>query len=144
MSRIHRAFPAIVLLTVTFVIQADESDQALTAMTINDLMVNVVTPATDTLWGIEDPQTDAEWQVFVDAANTVIDAGNAIKAGGTGPSDDEWAANAEWQAFADRLIAAATDARQAAREKDLEAMWSAGDVMYPPCEECHLQFHPDL
>ena len=113
-------------------------------MSVNDLMVAVITPATNTLWGIEDPQSDEEWQVFIDAANTVIDAGRTIKVGGTGPNDNDWAANAEWQAFADRLIGAGVDARKAAGEKDLEAMWTAGEVLYPPCEECHIQFHPGV
>ena len=113
-------------------------------MSINDLMITVVAPATDTLWGIEDPQTEQDWQVFVDAAELVIDAGKTIKVGGTGPGDGEWARNPEWQAFADQLINAGEDAKRAARNKDLEAMYTAGEVLYPPCEECHLAFHPGV
>ena len=113
-------------------------------MSVNDLMISVVTPATDTLWGIEDPQTDDEWQVFIDAAEAVIDAGKTIKVGGTGPSDNEWAQDPEWQAFADQLIRAGEDARLAAQNKDLEAMYTAGEVLYPPCEECHIAFHPGV
>ena len=63
------------------------ADEPVPTMSVNDLMITVVTPATDTLWGIEDPQTDEDWQVFVDAANAVIDAGETIKVGGTGPND---------------------------------------------------------
>jgi len=109
---------------------------------VNDLMISRITPATNTLWGIEDPQTDEEWQVFIAAANVVIDTANAIKQGGAGPNDDEWAQDPEWQAFADAIISAGTDALDAARNKDLDAMFNAGDVLYPPCEECHIQFHP--
>lgn len=113
-------------------------------MTVMELMVTVMTPATDTLWGIEDPQTDADWQVFVDAANVVIQAGETIKAGGTGPNDNKWASDAAWDAFADTLIGAAIDAREAANNKDIEAMYTAGEVLYPPCEECHIQFNPGV
>lgn len=113
-------------------------------MSINDLMVTAVAPATDTLWGIDDPQTDEEWQVFIDAANRVIEAGNIIKIGGTGPNDTMWAESPDWQGFADRLIGAGVDARTAAENKDIEAMWTAGEVLYPPCEECHMQFHPGV
>ena len=109
---------------------------------VNDLMISKITPATNTLWGIEDPQTDEEWQVFIAAADVVIEAANAIKQGGAGPNDAEWAQDPEWQAFADVIISAGTDARDAARNKDLDAMFNAGDILYPPCEECHIQFHP--
>lgn len=122
---------------------AEESAQAI-SMSINELMVTEMTPATDTLWGIEDPQTAEEWQVFVDAAEVVIDAGKTVKLGGTGPNDDEWASGPDWQVFADRLIGAGEDALVAAQNKDLEAMYAAGELLYPPCEECHIQFHPGV
>jgi len=122
----------------------DEETALKPTMSVNDLMVTVVTPATNTLWGIEDPQTDADWQVFEDAAEVVINAGKTIKVGGTGPNDNQWAGDPDWQAFADRLIGAGNDARTAAQNKDLEAMYTAGEVLYPPCEECHIQFHPGV
>lgn len=111
---------------------------------VNDVMISVIAPATNTLWGIDDPQTDEDWQVFVDAADAVIKTSTVIKAGGAGPDDAKWAESLDWQAFADRLIEAGTDAREAAQNKDVEAMYAAGDILYPPCEECHIQFHPGL
>ena len=123
---------------------ADDAEPPVPTMSVNDLMITVVTPATDTLWGIEDPQTDEDWQVFIDAADVVIEAGETIKVGGTGPEDNERAADPAWDAFADRLIGAGVDARKAAEEKDVEAMFTAGEVLYPPCEECHIQFHPGV
>ena len=114
------------------------------ASSINELMLDVVTPATNTLWGVEDPQTDADWSVFIDAASQVIAAGEQIKRGGSGPNDMTWAADPAWQAFADTLIGAANDARSAAAAKDLDALFNANDVLYPPCEECHIQFHPGV
>lgn len=113
-------------------------------MSVNDLMIAVITPATNTLWGVEDPRTTEDWQVFIDAADMVIDAGRKIKVGGTGPNDADWAADPAWQAFADALIDAGRDARQAALDQDIEAMFTAGEVLYPPCEECHVQFHPGV
>jgi len=121
---------------------ADSDDPPDPTMTINDLMITVVAPATNTLWGIEDPQTDQDWQVFIDAANEIIRASETIKVGGTGPNDNEWANVSAWDAFADQLISAGIDALEAANNKDVEAMFAAGEVLYPPCEECHIQFHP--
>jgi len=142
----QRKFPVLAAILVAAACSSGTADEPGPAptMSINDLMVTVVTPATDTIWGIEDPQTDADWQVFIDAADRTIEAGRTIKVGGTGPNDSEWAANPEWQAFADRLIAAAEAARQAAVDRDVDAMYEAGDVLYPPCEECHLKFHPGV
>lgn len=123
---------------------SQSAQEPLPTMSINELMITVVTPATDTLWGIEDPQSDADWQVFIDAANLVIEAGETIKVGGTGPNDNMWAEDPAWDAFADRLIGAGVDARNAANNKDIDAMYTAGEVLYPPCEECHVQFHPGV
>lgn len=121
----------------------DEGPPAPT-MSINDLMTTVIAPATDTLWGIEDPQTDEDWQVFIDAANEVIDASEIMKIGGTGPDDKTWADDPEWDVFSDRLVGAGNDALAAANNKDIEAMFTAGEVLYPPCEECHIQFNPGV
>lgn len=112
---------------------------------VNDIMVNVITPATNTIWGIENPQTDEEWQVFIDAASQVIDAATRIKKGGTGPNDSAWAQDLEWQRFADVLIESAGEIREAAGRRDLDAVIEiSNDKMYPPCEECHIMFHPGM
>jgi len=94
---------------------------------INDLMLDVITPATNTLWDVEDPQSDADWSVFIDAASQVITAGEQIKRGGSGPNDMTWAADPAWQAFADTLIGAGNDARKAAEAKDLDALFEANE-----------------
>jgi hypothetical protein len=59
--------------------------------TIVELMVLDVTPATDTLWGADDPQTDDEWQLLDDAADATIKAFQRAKKGGAGPNDNAWA-----------------------------------------------------
>lgn len=113
-------------------------------VSVNDTMINIITPATNKLWGVEDPQTQAEWQELANAAAAVVDAARSIRKGGSGSKDMQWSANPEWQALADRMLAAANDARSAAIEKDMESLLKANDVLYPPCEECHLQFHPGV
>ena len=113
--------------------------------TVNDIMTAIITPATDTIWGIEDPQTDEEWQVFVDAARQVEDATEKIKAGAGGPNDATWAKDPQWQQFADVLIESAREIQDAAARHDLDALIDiSNEKMYPPCEECHLMFHPGM
>jgi hypothetical protein len=111
---------------------------------IIELMTTRVAPATDTLWGADDPQTDADWQLLDDAASETIEAFIATKAGGAGPNDNNWAANNDWQAFADDVIAAAELAKLAIGERDIEALWEAGDPLYTPCEACHLVYNPGV
>jgi hypothetical protein len=84
-----------------------------------ELMLSKVTPATDTLWGIDDPQTDADWQVFIDAADVTIAAFEQAKVGGSGPNDDTWAADDRWKAYADEVIAAANSTKVAIEARDL-------------------------
>ena len=139
MARILIAATAFLLAAVATYGQDDEP-----AVSVHELMLTVIAPATDTLWGIGDPQSDEEWQVFIDAANLVIDSAAALLQGGTGPYDNAWAASPEWRTFAEQLVAAGRDARAAAEERNLEAMWAAGEVLYPPCEDCHLKFNPGV
>lgn len=125
-----------------FAINAQEPVEILPG-SVNDIMVNIVTPATNTIWGIEDPQTDEEWQVFIEAASQLIDAATRIKSGGTGPNDSAWANEAEWQRYADVLIESGQEIQAAAAARDLETVINvSNDKMYPPCEECHIMFHP--
>ena len=42
------------------------------------------------------------------------------------------------------MIAAAATAKAAAQEKDLDAYLEATEIMYPPCEECHIAYNPGL
>lgn len=131
-------------LLIAAVAIGQDSDAPTPTMSVNDLMIITIAPATDTIWGIDDPQTEEDWQVFIDAADAVIDAGQTLRVGGTGPNDAEWASDPEWQAFVDTLVGAGQVARKAAIEKDVEQMYTAGEVIYPPCEECHNQFHPGV
>jgi hypothetical protein len=138
----HSALLVFVLCTATVIAAAQ--DETLPG-SVNDVMVNIITPATNTIWGIEDPQTDEEWQVFIDAAAQLIDAATRIKAGGKGPNDSAWAEEAEWQRYADVLIDSGAEIQAAARERDLDTLINvSNDKMYPPCEECHVMFHPDM
>jgi len=111
---------------------------------INELMVEVVAPATDTLWGVADPQTDSEWEALDDAADEVILTFRAIKLGGTGENDVKWASEPAWDAYADEVVLAGMAAKRAIAARDLDALFAAGDVLYPPCENCHLEYHPGV
>lgn len=113
----------------------------LAPMSVRDLMQNVITPTTATLWGAYEIKTDAQWQELETAANGVIAAGEALLAGGTGPKDAANAANPDWQEYTRQLIAAGRSALAAIRERNEAALSDAGnDELYPPCESCHGRY----
>ena len=113
-------------------------------VSIKELMESVVVPASNRLWGAEDPQTDEEWRVLEDAAVTVISAGSVMSLGGSGPRASDWAQNPAWKALTVEMTEAAIDSLKAIRASDIDALYEAGYRMYPPCENCHMQFNPSV
>jgi hypothetical protein len=139
-----KSWVSLVLTLCAVTIIAAAQDTSLPG-SVKNLMLTVITPATDTIWGVEDPQTDEEWQVLIDAATQVIDVSRQIKNGGTGPNDSAWAEDPEWQRFADVLIESGVEIQAAAQARDLDTLMDvSNEKMYPPCEECHLQFNPGV
>jgi hypothetical protein len=111
-------------------------------VSIKELMEKTVTPATNTLWNAYEPPSDEQWPLLEEAAVTLLVAASVNAQGGTGPMDNAWVKDPGWQAFNQVMIAAGRDALQAIRARDHDALLAAGDVLYPPCEGCHLQFNP--
>jgi hypothetical protein len=113
-------------------------------VTIKEVMEKTITPATNVLWNVSEPPTDEQWVALEEASVTLLVAADAIARGGAGPNDAEWVESPAWAAFNDAMIDAGIGALEAVRARDLEALMAAGDVLYPPCEGCHLQFNPGV
>jgi hypothetical protein len=114
-------------------------------VTIRELMEKTITPATNTLWNATDPPASEEaWTALEEAAVTLLAAASVNALGGTGPMDNEWVKQPAWQPFNEAMISAANAALKAVRAKDHAALLAAGDILYPPCEGCHLQFNPGV
>jgi cytochrome c556 len=114
-------------------------------VSLREVMEKTITPATNTIWNaFEPPTSDEQWLALEEAAVTLLVASNVVAIGGTGPMDDEWAQHPAWKAFNQVMINAAQDALTAIRARDHDALLTAADVMYPPCEGCHLQFNPGV
>lgn len=113
-------------------------------VTIRELMEKTITPATNTLWNVPEAPTDEEWAAREEAAITLLVAANVVALGGTGPKDEAWAEEPAWKAFNGAMIVAGRDALAAIRARDAAGLLKAGDVLYPPCEGCHLQFNPGV
>lgn len=124
----------------------DNDDRAHTASsaTVMSIMLTEIMPASDLLWGVDNPQSDAEWQELADAADAVIAAFESIRHGGSGPNGKQWATEKIWQEYIDASIGAANKAKKAGLQKNLDLMYEANDELYPPCESCHIDFNPGV
>ena len=132
------------LLPLTVISCAADEDPPAPKPSIMVLMTDTITPASDIIWGVEDPQTDEEWQVLDDAAVTLMDSFEATRSGGIGPNDDAWASEARFQAYIDQEIVALEQARAAIAARNLDGLFDAGGELYTPCEECHIDYNPGV
>ena len=140
---IHRAAAALLLPLIAITgAQPSTAAEPQPVVTIKEVMEMTITPATNTLWNVPERPTDEQWAALEQASVTLLVAADAIAKGGAGQRDAEWASNPAWAAFNDVMIKAGLDALRATRARDTEALIAAGDVLYPPCEGCHLQFNP--
>lgn len=135
---------AVIVLPI-FAQQSAVSADGRPLVSIRELMEKTITPATNTLWGAYEPPTEeAQWLALEEAAVTLLVAAQATALGGTGPQDNEWASQPTWKAFNQVMTTAGNDALTAIRARDHEALLAASNVLYPPCEGCHLQFNPGV
>lgn len=110
-------------------------------LTIKQLMVGVITPATNTIWGAYQLESDAQWKEVENAALTVIAAGNLLQSGGSGDEEKLMTAQEHWQRYTSEMISASRKVLDAVAAKDEDALSSAGnDDLYPPCESCHQHY----
>ena len=113
-------------------------------VSIKEVMEMTITPATNTLWNVPERPTEEQWLALEQASITLLVATDAIGRGGAGERDTEWASNPAWAAFNRAMMEAGLDALKAIRARNSAALLAAGDVLYPPCEGCHLQFNPGV
>jgi hypothetical protein len=142
---IHRASVAVLLPLMAIAAQrSTAAAEPQPLVTIKEVMEMTITPATNTLWNVPERPTDEQWAALERASITLLVAADAIARGGAGENDAEWARNPAWVAFSAAMIKAGLDALKAIRARDSEALIASGDVLYPPCEGCHLQFNPGV
>ncbi len=120
-------------LLLSHVRSAEQNNSELDLSGIKEVMESIITPATNTLWGVENPTTDEQWQILEQAAISTIEAGKLIDRN-----------NPEWKKYNTEMIEAAQNGLEAIRSKNLNDLYFANDVLYPPCENCHMQFHPNM
>jgi cytochrome c556 len=103
-------------------------------------MESDIVPATNKLWEIYQPDSERQWQQLKDAAIATITASETIEAMG----DDQaglLVSSVEFKEFNDAMKKAAKDVLLAISQRDVVALETATEALYPPCEGCHLKFN---
>ena len=122
-------------------VSAGLADELAPELSVKEIMNSIVTPATNTIWGAYQLETESQWQEVGHAATAVIGAANLLMLGGTGEGETEIAGEAEWQLYNQQLLAAARQVLVAVDKRDENALSQVGnDALYPPCESCHQAY----
>jgi len=122
-------------------VSAGLADELTPELSVKEIMNSIVTPATNTIWGAYQLETESQWQEVDHAATAVIAAANLLMLGGTGEGETEIAGEAEWQLYNQQLLAAARQVLVVVNKRDENALSQVGnDALYPPCESCHQAY----
>jgi hypothetical protein len=118
------------------------------AISLNDVMVSVVDHNAHMLWNVglpgRAPKNDEDWHQLEHAADTLAAAGGIISSGGSGPNDTTWVRDPEWQTLTQQMTDAALEITRAVEEKNVEAVLTAGNLLVPACEGCHMKFKTEV
>jgi len=128
-------------IAILMLVSAGFADELTPELSVKEIMNSIVTPATNTIWGAYQLETESQWQEVGHAATAVIGAANLLMLGGTGEGEAEIAGEALRQRFNQQLLAAARQVLVAVDERDENALSQVGnDALYPPCESCHQAY----
>ena len=110
---------------------------------VKELMVSIVDPAADVLWGsvgtviseegVDEwyPKTDEEWAAVRNSAVVIMESGNLLMMG------DRARDNGVWMELARGMIDAGAAALEAAESRDPDAVFAVGEEIYVACDRCH-------
>ena len=85
------------LIAILMSVSASVADELTPELSVKEIMNSIVTPATNTIWGAYQLETESQWQEVGRAAMAVVGAANLLMLGGTGEGEGEIAGEAEWQ-----------------------------------------------
>lgn len=111
-------------------------------VSLNAVMVALVNQAADPIWvaAWRSPESEADWRELERRAVQLELSGALLSVPGTGPLDDSWTSNAQWQKWASQLQRTGADAVAAVTARDLQAISAVGDAIVEICEGCHMDF----
>lgn len=129
---------------------ASESSYFNTSLSVSEIMLSVLEPASDTLWdnagwiesaaGYEElyPTTDEGWAFVRAQAAVVAESGNLLALPGRALDNDAW------MIYSQGIVDAGLTAMKAADERNEEDFFQAGATLYSVCTACHQAYNPDI
>jgi len=136
------------LVTAAFAQRATTTDREFIEMqtSINAIMVAVVDWAAHEVWesGYAETLTGRNWLTVRQYATQLLASGTLISLGGTGPADQTWVNNAEWQRWSARFIRDAREILQAIEDQDQAMLQASGEKLLDTCNGCHEIFKPTI
>jgi hypothetical protein len=111
-------------------------------VSLNSVMVAMVNQAADPIWvaAWRNPESDADWRELERRAVQLELSGALLTVPGTGPLDDTWTSNAQWQKWSLQLRDVGAEAVAAVKARDIERISAVGDDIVAICEGCHIDF----
>jgi len=118
-----------------------------TLLSVKDVMRHIVNPAAESYWahsgevddekGVNDriPTNDANWQINIDDAAQIAEAGNLLMMEGRARDP-----NGPWMRYAVALNKAGIAGMAAASAHDHDKTNDAGSAMYDACFGCHGRY----
>ncbi|MBU2098159.1 MAG: cytochrome c [Gammaproteobacteria bacterium] len=113
---------------------------------INEVKVSLVNKVSDPFWTGKwnAPQNEQDWREVEHLAYQVELGGALMKFRGTGPMDETWVSNPDWQQLAEQLSQDGARAVNAVRSRNRELMDRAGAQLIETCEACHRAFGDNI
>ena len=120
------------------------ASKSIVPLTLLEIMRAAVEIPADGIWGAqsEEKLSEEQWQLADQDSINLIVGSSLVARGGTGKSDPKWAANADYQTWAQDLEKTALDIRVAVRAKDFGKMSKSADHLQELCEGCHSKYRP--
>jgi hypothetical protein len=117
-------------------------------ISINEVMVAAVDHAAHEIWNApikeKAPKNDKDWMELEHHALQLVASSRTILLAGTGKADAGWVQAPDWKKYAQALTDASTASVKAVREKNMDALNTAGDQLVMVCEGCHKVFKPEI
>jgi len=117
-------------------------------LSINEIMVGQIDHAANFIieLGTDENQQmlGYAWEEAEHHAIQLMASSSALVLGGTGISDGIWSGQPSWRFHTERLHNAAAASLLAARAQDLISIQIAADQLRTACDNCHVEFKPDV
>ena len=82
------------------------------------------------------PKDDRAWLTVVDNAAMLVESGNLLLMGSRVRDEGDWVRMTR------EFVDASTVSMNAAKAKDVNALYSSFDRLYLSCEHCHVKYFP--